>query len=37
MSVSNTEIKTGKFNTYLNISGEEQSDHVLFLHGSGQA
>lgn len=35
MTVTNTEIKTGNYKTYVNLSGEEQSQPVLFLHGSG--
>ncbi len=35
MTVSNTTIKTGNFDTYTNISGEDQADAILFLHGSG--
>ena len=35
MAVSNTEIKTGNYNTYTNISGEDQKEAILFLHGSG--
>ncbi|HJR81020.1 MAG TPA: alpha/beta hydrolase [Anaerolineales bacterium] len=35
MTVSNTKIRTGNYDTYTNISGEEQKEAVLFLHGSG--
>ena len=35
MTVSNTKIKTGGYNTYLNISGEDQKEAIIFLHGSG--
>jgi 2-hydroxymuconate-semialdehyde hydrolase len=35
MAVSNTEIKTGNYNSYVNISGEAQKEAILFLHGSG--
>jgi len=35
MAVSNTEIKTGNYHSYVNISGEDQKEAVLFLHGSG--
>ena len=35
MTVSNTEIKTGSYHSYVNISGEDQKEAVLFLHGSG--
>jgi 2-hydroxymuconate-semialdehyde hydrolase len=35
MAVSNTKIKTGAYETYVNVSGEEQREAVLFLHGSG--
>jgi 2-hydroxymuconate-semialdehyde hydrolase len=35
MTVSNTKIKTGGYNTYLNISGDDQKEAILFLHGSG--
>ncbi len=35
MTVSNTTVKTGNFDTYTNISGEGQADAILFLHGSG--
>jgi 2-hydroxymuconate-semialdehyde hydrolase len=35
MTVSNTKIKTGAFETYINVSGEDQKEATLFLHGSG--
>ena len=35
MTVSNTKIKTGAYETYTNISGEDQKEAILFLHGSG--
>jgi 2-hydroxymuconate-semialdehyde hydrolase len=35
MTVSNTKIKTGAYESYVNISGEDQKEAVLFLHGSG--
>lgn len=35
MTVSNTKIKTGVFQTYTNVSGEDQKETILFLHGSG--
>lgn len=35
MTVTNTEIKTGSYRTYTNISGDDQADAILFLHGSG--
>src|SRR5512142_1501681 len=35
MTVSNTEVKTGKYKTYVNVSGENQAEAILFLHGSG--
>jgi 2-hydroxymuconate-semialdehyde hydrolase len=35
MAVSNTEIQTGIYNTYTNISGEDKAEAILFLHGSG--
>jgi len=35
MTVSNTKIKTGAYETYTNISGEDKMEGVLFLHGSG--
>ena len=35
MAVSNTEIKTGNYKTYTNISGADQKEAILFLHGSG--
>jgi 2-hydroxymuconate-semialdehyde hydrolase len=35
MSVSNTKIKTGAYESYINISGEDQKKVILFLHGSG--
>ena len=35
MAVSNTQVKTGDYHTYVNLSGEDKSDAVLFLHGSG--
>lgn len=35
MAVSNTKVKTGTFETYVNISGEDQKEAILFLHGSG--
>ncbi len=35
MAVSNTKIKTGEFETYTNISGDDTKEAVLFLHGSG--
>jgi len=35
MTVSNIKIKTGSYETYTNISGEDQKEAVLFLHGSG--
>ena len=35
MAVSNTKIKTGTYETYTNISGEDKADAILFLHGSG--
>ena len=34
MTVSNTKIKTGAYETYTNISGEDQKEAILFLHGS---
>lgn len=35
MTVTNQEIQTGPFRTYYNRSGENQSQTILFLHGSG--
>lgn len=35
MTVSNTEVKTGSYKTYVNASGEDQAEAILFLHGSG--
>jgi 2-hydroxymuconate-semialdehyde hydrolase len=35
MTVSNTKIKTGSYDTYINLSGEDQKEAILFLHGSG--
>ena len=35
MTVANTKIKTGAYDTYANISGEDQKESILFLHGSG--
>jgi 2-hydroxymuconate-semialdehyde hydrolase len=35
MTVTNSEIETAGYKTYLNQSGEGQSEAVLFLHGSG--
>ena len=35
MAVSNTKIKTGSYDTYTNLSSEEQKEAILFLHGSG--
>jgi len=35
MTVSNTKIKTGSYHSYVNISGEDQKEAILFLHGSG--
>src|SRR5512146_2438863 len=35
MAVSNTEVKTGNYKTYVSVSGEDQADAILFLHGSG--
>jgi len=35
MAVSNTTVQTGSYHTYLNLSGEDQADAILFLHGSG--
>ena len=35
MAISNTKIKTGGYETYLNVSGEDQKEAILFLHGSG--
>jgi len=35
MTVSNVKIKTGTYETYTNISGEDQKETILFLHGSG--
>lgn len=35
MTVSHTKIKTGGYDTYTYISGEDQQEVVLFLHGSG--
>jgi 2-hydroxymuconate-semialdehyde hydrolase len=35
MAVSNAKIKTGAYETYTNISGDEQKEAILFLHGSG--
>jgi 2-hydroxymuconate-semialdehyde hydrolase len=35
MAVINTEIKTGSYRTYTNLSGEGQAEAILFLHGSG--
>lgn len=35
MTVSNTKIRTDRYDTYTNISGEGQKEAVLFLHGSG--
>ena len=35
MTVSNTKIKTGAYESYVNISGEDQKEAILFLHGSG--
>jgi len=35
MAVSNTKVKTGAFETYTNISGDDAKEAILFLHGSG--
>jgi 2-hydroxymuconate-semialdehyde hydrolase len=35
MTVSNTKVKTGTYDTYTNTSGEDQKEIILFLHGSG--
>jgi 2-hydroxymuconate-semialdehyde hydrolase len=35
MTVSNTKIKTGAYETHADISGEDQKEAILFLHGSG--
>jgi len=35
MTVSNKKIKTGAYETYTNISGGDQKEAILFLHGSG--
>lgn len=35
MTVSNAKIKTGAYETFTNISGEDQKEAILFLHGSG--
>lgn len=35
MAVSNTKVKTGAFETYTNISGDDSKEAILFLHGSG--
>jgi 2-hydroxymuconate-semialdehyde hydrolase len=35
MTVSNTKVKTGAFESYVNASGEDQKEAILFLHGSG--
>ena len=35
MTVSNTKIKTGAYESYVNISGADQAQPILFLHGSG--
>ena len=35
MTVSNTEIMTGAYKSYVNICGEDQAEAILFLHGSG--
>jgi 2-hydroxymuconate-semialdehyde hydrolase len=35
MAVSNTQVKTGDYHTYVNVSGEDKSNAILFLHGSG--
>jgi 2-hydroxymuconate-semialdehyde hydrolase len=35
MTVTNSKIKTGSYNTYINVSGEDQKEAILFLHGSG--
>src|SRR5687768_12869579 len=35
MTVSNAKIKTGSYHSYVNISGEDQKEAILFLHGSG--
>ncbi len=35
MTVTNSEIQTGNFRTFLNRSGEGHRETILFLHGSG--
>jgi 2-hydroxymuconate-semialdehyde hydrolase len=35
MAVSNKRVKTGSYSTYLNLSGDDQKEAILFLHGSG--
>src|SRR5215510_1396100 len=35
MAVSSSEVKTGSYQTHTNLSGEDQQEAVLFLHGSG--
>jgi len=35
MAVSNTKVRTGSYHSYTNISGEDQKETILFLHGSG--
>ena len=35
MTVSNSEVKTGTYKTYVSASGENQAETILFLHGSG--
>jgi 2-hydroxymuconate-semialdehyde hydrolase len=33
--VTNTVVRTGDYETYLNRTGEDQAETILFLHGSG--
>jgi 2-hydroxymuconate-semialdehyde hydrolase len=35
MSVTNAEVKTGNVRTFYNRSGEDKTETILFLHGSG--
>lgn len=35
MTGSDTKIRTGTYDTFTNISGEDQEEPILFLHGSG--
>lgn len=35
MAVSSTEVRTGSYQTHININGEDQQEAILFLHGSG--